>query len=193
MKRLLFMVAAACLLLTPLPMKTAASTDVSQQFLQELDNRLEQEISYYHEGSVKVLDALTMDGEVTKTISTDDPVTEENEEKVETYQSNFTIALVEFQEKRDGFIYYDKTELYFWDNENNEFLTFSNIAKNERASDFFENYSESLHKEMQLTSLIIFMIMLSIVIAVPVLITLFFAPARSTFTKTPFYHNQLNL
>jgi len=164
-------------------MKTAASTEVSQQFLEALDSKLAQEVSYYHEGSVEVLDALTMDGEVTKTI----------EDNVETYESNFTIAYVEFQEKRDGFIYYDKTELYYWDNEKNEFLTFSNVAKNERASDFFESYSKALHKDMQITSLIIFMAMLAILIGVPIILTIVFAPSRSTFTETQFYQNQLDL
>ncbi|WP_243290480.1 hypothetical protein [Bacillus sp. FJAT-47783] len=175
MKRYIFIVVTV-LLLVVLPMSTTASSSVSTNFVQALENHLQLNNSYYDEGSFTVLDSLTMNGTISKTSG----------EEVTEYEGNFTVAFVEFQEKRDGFIYFTKTELHIWDNENEEFLSLSNISKNEHAKNFFASYATALQKEMQPGSLLLFMIMLAIVILTPVSLMLFVTPSWSTYT-TSFY------
>lgn len=178
MKRYIFIVVTAILLMVP--MSATASSAISTNFLQELESHLQQNNSYYDEGSFTVLDSLTMNGVISKTVWGE--VTE--------YEGNFTVAFVEFQEKRDGFIYFSKTEIHIWDNENEEFLSLSNISKNEHAKNFFASYATALHKEMQAGTLLLFMIMLSIVILTPVFLMLFVTPSWSTYNTSTFFYNK---
>lgn len=178
MKRYIFL--CLLLLLVAFPFSAFAKTSISTEFHSALEDHLRNEVSYYDENSLTILDEFTTEGVVSKV---------EGDEIVE-YKSNFTIALVEFQQKRDGFIYFDKSELHIWDNDNKEFLSYSNIVKNEQAMDFFSSYIQTLHKEMQAGSLLIFMLMLAVVILFPLSIILFWAPSRSSATTNPFYYSE---
>ncbi|WP_226669487.1 hypothetical protein [Metabacillus litoralis] len=180
MKKLSALFLTICfILLTPLHITHAENESVSKEFKSKLEEKLQNEVNYYNKGSVQFEKALTMDGKIFKLISADDPETEENEEKTEEYNSNFTMAFVKYEQKRDSLFYFDKYDLYYYDNSKNEFLILSNIVQNEAAEKFFTEQSEGLHKEIQVPSLILSLVMLSMLFIFPLLIMIFHNKAKA--------------
>ena len=95
------------------------------------------------------------------------------------------MALVKYEQKRDTLFYFDKYDLYYYDNEKNEFLILSNIVQNEKAEQFFNEQSEGLHKDIQIPSLILAMVMLSMLFIFPILIMTFHNKSKA---KSHLYH-----
>jgi len=176
MKRLIFMCMIIFFMISP--STSAAKSEISPSFSEALEKHLRAEVSYYDENSFVVLDEMTTNGTVTKV----------NGDEITEYESNFTIAFVSFEEKRDGFIYFDKRELHIWDNNNQEFLSYSNITQNEIAMDFYSSYIQTTEKEMNPWSLFLFMLMLTSIIIIPMWIVLFVTPSRSSFNSNPFLY-----
>lgn len=63
--------------------------------------------------------------------------------------------------------------LYYYENEKNEFLILSNIVQNEEAEKFFNEQKKDYKKKLNLPSLILAMVMLSMLFIFPNLIMTF--------------------
>jgi hypothetical protein len=184
MKHLITLVCTVFFVLAPFFSTQAAGDGITEDFQNKLEERLQNEVNYYNKGSFEIDQALTMDGQIIKLISADDPKTEENEEKTEEYQSNFTIALVKYEQKRDSIFYFDNYDLFYYDNDKQEFLILSNIVQNKEAEAFFTEQISSVQKEVQPLSLILAIAMISLILIVPILIVIFHNKSNSTIPPT---------
>jgi hypothetical protein len=167
------------ILLFLLPSFTLANGD-SSSFTSALEERLESSDSYYDKNSVTIIDSVSIKGEVFKVVTKDNPETPEDETETETYESTIIAALVEFQQVRDSIFKFDKTEVYFYDLDNNEFLEVSNVIGNPEVERFNNVNSENVHKEITLFSslLVIFLIGIACFL-VPILIFMFHGTSGS--------------
>jgi hypothetical protein len=68
-----------------------------QDFKGALEKQMENTVHYYHEDSAEIKDFIAVNGDVVKTIQTDDSSTPENEEKIEEYSSRVAVAFVEYE------------------------------------------------------------------------------------------------
>lgn len=180
MKRMkyLFCLAGTILLLcilSPTVIKASMPSEIQAEFSKALEEQLKTTINYYYENSGTIIDSMHMPkANIMKILETDDPDTPENEEKIEEYQADIAVAFVEFEQQRDTIFFFKKTEMYYYDLENEEFLTASNVFLNEEVKDFFNSYVKDLGKHITPMSVVITIgaIMVSILL-IPLLIMIF--------------------
>jgi hypothetical protein len=180
MKRMkyLFCLAGTILLLcilSPTVIKASMPSEIQAEFSKALEEQLKTTINYYYENSGTIIDSMHMPkANIMKILETDDPDTPENEEKIEEYQADIVAAFVEFEQQRDTIFFFKKTEMYYYDLENEEFLTASNVFLNEEVKDFFNSYVKDLGKHITPMSVVITIgvIMVSILF-IPLLIMIF--------------------
>jgi hypothetical protein len=180
MKRMkyLFCLAGTILLLcilSPTVIKASMPSEIQAEFSKALEEQLKTTINYYYENSGTIIDSMHMPkANIMKILETDDPDTPENEEKIEEYQADIVAAFVEFEQQRDTIFFFKKTEMYYYDLENEEFLTASNVFLNEEVKDFFNSYVKELGKHITPMSVVITIgvIMVSILF-IPLLIMIF--------------------
>ncbi|WP_442595796.1 hypothetical protein [Neobacillus sp. D3-1R] len=149
-----------------------ATSKESDTFLKELEKKLQNDNTYYHENTVSLEQVISFKGDVTKVIKQDDPKTEENEEKVEVYPSTIIIALADYEEIRGHLFTFEKKDFYYYDAEKNEFLTNPNVIQNKQAEEFFKKYAESVGKEKTFLTNFLITFILFILVMVPWLIGL---------------------
>lgn len=140
-------------------------------FKKDLEEKLLESESYYNKQSVTLGEYETFPGEVTKITTTDDPDTPENEEETESYETNIVVAVVEYRLVRDKIFYSDKSDLYFYDLDNKEFLTYSDVFQNEKADSFFKSHIGNLHTNMTLWSKLIITLFIMGTCFIPFLLT----------------------
>lgn len=172
----IFLISGILLLifLNPFNAKAEMSTEGKGEFTKALNSLLKDTINYYHDNSITTLDVLQKEqADVVKVVKTDDPDTPENEEVIEEYQSDIFVALVEYEQKRDTFFTFKKKEMYYYDLENDQFLSPSSVFLNEEVEDFFQKNIESLGKHITPVSLIIAIIMISFIVLVPLVLMVF--------------------
>ncbi|WP_075981289.1 hypothetical protein [Bacillus massilinigeriensis] len=143
------------------------------EFAKALEDSLKDTINYYHENSSVILDSVDIQGNVFKTISADDPDTEENEEKTEEYTSHIIAGYIEYEQKRDSLFIFKKKDVYYYDLDKKEFLTASNVFGNEEIKSFFQKYMHHLEKEITPLSSTIAMIFISSILIFPLIILIF--------------------
>ncbi len=150
-------------------------------FLLALDEYLQDKDSYYKNGSVKVVDGIDLDGTVRKIMKADDPSTKENEEVVEEYTAKIAVALVEFNQIRDQIFAFKKTDFYYFDLENQEFLKANDVFINEEVKSFFQLNMDQINKELTTVSTTLLLLLIfSTYIFIPLLIMIFHNRGRST-------------
>ena len=149
-------------------------------FLLALDEHLKNNDSYYKKGSVTMVDGIDLDGTVRKILKTDDPNTEENEEVVEEYPAKIAVALVEFNQIRDRIFAFKKTDFYYYDLENQEFLKANDVFINEEIKRFFQLNMDQINKELTTFANTLLLLLISTIIIVPLLIMIFHNKGRST-------------
>ncbi len=143
-------------------------------FSEKLESSLQSSENYYDEHTINILDAFQMEGEVVKVLQPDDPLTDEDEMKTEVSQSTITVAYVEFLKKRDSIFFFKKKEIFFYDTEKGQFLTFSNVSGNEEIKEYFDEHVHELKTTMQMSSLITYLVLLfAFVLIIPLLIISF--------------------
>ncbi|KAB2334710.1 hypothetical protein F7731_13115 [Cytobacillus depressus] len=150
------------------------------ELLKALEEQLRDTVHYYHQDSVKIMDGSNFQGTVLKVTKKDDPKTEENEEVIEEYQANLAIAFVEFKLIRDRLFFFEKTEFYYYDLDNKEFLASSQVFGNDEVQTFFDHYKNDVHKKLTLSSEILLLFLISFIITVPLFIMIFHNKGRST-------------
>ncbi|MCA1031678.1 hypothetical protein LCL95_11640 [Bacillus timonensis] len=153
-----------CLLAFPRFEFTAAE---DQNLTDALNSKLKETVNYYDANSVKIVDSVSLKGEVFKVLMKDNPDTEENEEKIEKYQSNIIALLVEYQKKRDHIFYFDKTDIYYYDLDKNEFLILPNVIQNKEIEEFFSENLDNLHTSMQITTTFLSVLFIFLFIVIP--------------------------
>ncbi|WP_108670695.1 hypothetical protein [Peribacillus acanthi] len=143
----------------------------STKYSSTMEKYLEETIHYYHDNSMNTIALKEVnDGTVTKILRVDDPLTEEDEERIEEYKSDLVIAFVEFEQVRDSIFYFTKKDFLYYDKKRDEFLLPGNVLGNNEVKEFFNKYLEDMGKEMQTASLIKFMVMLFLALFIPVVI-----------------------
>lgn len=168
-------------LLSALFFNTAGASDIEKGFEGEIEKQLQNNVNYYNENSFTVIDAYGMQGEVTKIVTPDDPSTSENEEVIEEYSSHIGIVFLEFEEKRDDLFIFKKKDFYYYDFDNEEFLTASNVLANDSIREFFDMYADDLEKKITPFSKLLFLFFLSFIITVPLFIMIFHNRGRSKY------------
>lgn len=149
------------------------------KFSKALEEQLRNSEHYYHHDSARLVDGLSFQGTVIKILKTDDPETEENEEAIEEYTANLAVAFVKLEHLRDDLFVFNKTEFYYYDLDNGEFLTLSNVFANEEVKPFFDTYKNDIKKKLSLSSEILLLLCLSSLLIVPLLIMIFHNKGRS--------------
>jgi hypothetical protein len=144
----------------------------SDNFLNDLEKKLQTENAYYHKNTVIFEETISFQGEVTKITKQDDPKTEANEQELEKYQANLIVGLAKYQEIRGNLFTFDKKEFYFYDVDKKEFLTSQNVIQNKQAEDFFQQYMKSTGKEKSTFTEVMIALLMLILIFVPWLIAL---------------------
>jgi hypothetical protein len=144
----------------------------SDNFLNDLEGKLQKENAYYHKNTVTFDETISFQGEVTKVIKQDDPKTEANEQELETYQANLMVGLAKYQEIRGNLFTFDKKEFFFYDVDKEEFLTSQNVIQNKQAEDFFQQYMKSTGIEKSTFTEILIALLMLILIFIPWLIAL---------------------
>ncbi|MBY0124288.1 hypothetical protein [Bacillus sp. S/N-304-OC-R1] len=150
------------------------------QFIKALEEQLRGSEHYYHQNSARIVDGLTFQGTVLKVLKTDVPETEENEEVIEENTANLVVAFVKLEHLRDELFVFNKTEFYYYNLDNGEFLTLSNVYGNDEVKSFFDTYKNDIKKKLSLSSEILLLILISSLIIVPLLIMIFHNKGRST-------------
>lgn len=173
----LFSIVGAMLLLIvmiPLEAKAEMETDITNKFTIALNKKLKESVNYYHDNSIKIVDSIQKaKADITKNIQIDDPNTPENEEVTEKYQADIAVAFVEFKQKRDSLFFFRKSEVYYYDLENGEFLTLSNLSLNGEVKEFFQSHFSNFGKHITPLSLVFAMVLISAILIVPFLIMIF--------------------
>ncbi|MFZ3590075.1 hypothetical protein ACOI1C_12535 [Bacillus sp. DJP31] len=140
-----------------------------EKFSNYVENRTKGLENYYDENSVKILKSLQMDGTVYKLVTQDDPATPEDETVTEEYQSGIVAAVIDYQLKRDTLFKFDKQEIVFYGVDKDEQLSLSNVEQNEELSNFYNEYSGTLHTKMQpFSTALIFFLIFTFIVALPV-------------------------
>ncbi|WLR41255.1 hypothetical protein LC087_09905 [Bacillus carboniphilus] len=164
-----------CFLLFFVPLAVSAdSNSVDNTLRSELNEKLSNEVNYYNEGTVKVKDWKTANGEIIEN------VTDENGVETKPYNSKVTIMYVEYQTVRDQIVYFDKTGLFIWDHNKEKFLTLSNISNIPEIKEFFTNYSGELHTNLQISSQIIIISMILFIFIIPLIQAFILTPKKAT-------------
>ncbi|RBP91243.1 hypothetical protein DFO70_10821 [Cytobacillus firmus] len=159
----------------------AKAADAEKEFEDILEEQLRSTVHYYSEDSFSVIDAYGIQGQVTKIVTSDDPQTSENEEEIEEYSSHIGIVFLELEQKRDGLFIFKKKDFLYYDYDNNEFLTASNVLGNESIRDFFELYADDIEKNITPFSKFLILFFLSFIITVPLFIMIFHNRGQSKF------------
>jgi hypothetical protein len=144
----------------------------SDNFLENLEGKLQTENAYYHKNTVTFEDTISFQGEVTKVIKQDDPNTDANEQELEKHQANLMIGLAKYKEIRGNLFTFDKKELYFYDVDKEEFLTSQNVIQNKQADDFFQEHMKSTGTEKSTFTEVLIALLMLILIFIPWLIAL---------------------
>ncbi|MCM3708614.1 MULTISPECIES: hypothetical protein [Cytobacillus] len=152
---------------------TAKADDAEKEFEDILEDQIRSTVHYYSEDSFSVIDAYGMQGKVTKTVTSDDPQTSENEEVIEEYTSHIGIVFLEMEQKRDGLFKFKKKDFFYYDFDKKEFLTASNVLGNESIREFFERYVDDIEKSITPFSKLLLLFFLSFIITVPLFIMIF--------------------
>lgn len=156
------------------------ASEGSSSFTKALEERLESASSYNDPNTVTIVDSISLKGEVFKVVTKDNPETPEDETETETYESTIIAALVEYQQVRDSIFKFNKTEIYYYDLDNNEFLEVSNVIGNPEFETFNNENSENVHKEITpFSSTLVILLILSACFLVPVLIFMFHGTSGS--------------
>lgn len=149
-------------------------------FTGALDEKLSEE-SYYHKGSVNVIDSLSKEVEIMKVVSTDNPDTDEDESEIKTYTSNVTVGIVEYKLKRDSIFFLKRQEIFFYDTDNKEFLMFSDVANDADIEAFYNKYSDDVNSSIAgTTSLLNILLIVGVILIAPLLIMIFHTKAIPT-------------
>ncbi|WP_421381271.1 hypothetical protein ACOJQI_19670 [Bacillus salacetis] len=160
--------------------KKANAAGEAEYFPQKLEEYLRKAEFYYHKNSLKVMDTLELDGVVDKIVQVDDPATPENEEKTETYNAKIMVGYGEFREQRDTIFFFGKKDVFFYDVDNDIFLTFGEVAGNEEVSSFFDQYKDDLKSKLLTSSLVKMLLLLFVtVILWPLFIILYWRRSNS--------------
>lgn len=159
----------------PSSIEASMPSEVSTEFSNAIEEQISNTVNYYHKNSSTVLDSLYMQkADVMKILETDDPSTEENEEKIEEYQADIVVGFVEFEQQKDTIFFFKKTEIYYYDLENDEFLTASNVFINEEVKDFFNSHVDGLGKHITPMSITIASVLILFsLLCIPLLILIF--------------------
>ncbi|CAM3462840.1 hypothetical protein [Cytobacillus oceanisediminis] len=168
-------------LLSVLFLNPAGAAEVEKGYEEELEKQLRKTVHYYNENSFTVIDAYGMQGEVTKIVTPDDPSTSENEEVIEEYSSHIGVVFLELEQKRDDLFIFKKKDFYYYDFDNEEFLTATNVLGNDSIREFFDMYVDDLEKKMSPLSKLLFLFFLSFIITVPLFIMIFHNRGRSKY------------
>lgn len=182
MKKMTLLITLASFVILLLPKNFSAADLNSEQrstFSRSLEEHNQNMVNNYHDHSTVILDSMIDRVTVTKILSTDDPKTPENEEKIQEYESNVITAFVQYQKQRDSIFYIEKTDMIFYDIEKNEFLLSGNVLANDSVKTFFQNYAKDLKSEITPLSITIFMILISALLAIPVSIMIFGEKGRN--------------
>lgn len=158
---------------------TSIITDRDHEFAQALETYLNDTINYYHKNSSKILDSINLQGNVIKTIQTDDPKTPENEEKTEEYTSHIITGYIEYEQKRDKLFVFKKRDVYYYDLDKKEFLAANNVFGNPEIKAFFQKYMHHLDKTMTPFSSTLAMILISSILIIPFLIMISYDQGNS--------------
>ncbi|QOR68270.1 hypothetical protein IM538_09290 [Cytobacillus suaedae] len=156
------------------------ASEGSSSFTKALEERLDSASSYYDENSVTIVDSISLKGEVFKVVTKDNRDTPEDETETETYESTIIAALVEYQQVRDSIFKFNKTEIYYYDLDNSEFLEVSNVIGNPEFEAFTNENTEKVHKEITpFSSTLAILLILIACFLVPVLIFMFHGTSGS--------------
>ncbi|QED49147.1 hypothetical protein [Cytobacillus dafuensis] len=153
---------------------------LQSEFLKALEDHLKSSVNYYYPNSAKIIDDIYFQGNVMKVLKTDDPKTEENEEKIEEYSSNITVAFIELEQQRDSMFIFKKADFYYYDLDKKEVLTSSQVFSNPEVKTFFDTYKDDINKKLSLFSEILLLFIISFLITVPILIMVFHNKGRSS-------------
>lgn len=157
----------------------AKAADAEKEFEDILEEQLRSTVHYYSENSFSVIDAYGMQGQVTKIVTSDDPLTSENEEVIEEYTSHIGIVFLELEQKRDDLFIFKKKDYFYYDFDKKEFLTASNVLGNESIREFFERYVDKIEKSITPFSKLLLLFFISFIITVPLAIMIFQNRGRS--------------
>ncbi|WP_456273397.1 hypothetical protein [Bacillus sp. AK031] len=140
--------------------KKAGAASEAEVFPEKLEGYLQKAEYYYQTNSLELLDTMQMDGVVDKIVQVDNPETPENEEKTERYNSTLIIGYADYLEKRDTIFFFNVKDVFFYDAENDIFLTYGEVSANEEIRAFFDVYKDGLNKQMLMGSLLKMLILL---------------------------------
>jgi hypothetical protein len=171
----------AILLLLVLFINPAGASEVERGYEEELEKQLRKTVHYYNENSFEVIDAYGMQGKVTKIVTPDDPSTSENEEVNEEYSSHIGVVFLELEQERDDLFIFKKKDFYYYDFDNEEFLTATNVLGNDSIREFFDIYVDDLEKRITPFSKFLLLFFLSFIITVPLSIMIFHNRGRSKY------------
>ena len=170
MKKLISLIIMALLLMvTTVPAFAAES--VSEEVYKGMEERISGSYSYYDEGSAEVKDSQTF---TTNQVDQDGNVVGEIQLKV---------MFVEFNEVRDSIFFYTGHELLYYDETNQQFIDASSIELTNEITAFTDQYSKETGKHFNTSSQVLYIILLSFVVIVPILIMLFHNTGRSYITN----------
>lgn len=162
---------------------TAALADTSagiNQFKQSLNKQMIDSNHQYVKNTVSIVDAIELNGNVTKVLKADDPSTPENEENVEKYQTNLIAVLAEVKEERDGIFHFSKKALYYYDVDHDEFLKFGDVFENPEIDAFFNKNVGEVHKTFTVGTQILNLVLILSVFVLAYSIYIFHNENRTT-------------
>ncbi|HWO76762.1 MAG TPA: hypothetical protein VNM69_12805 [Bacillus sp. (in: firmicutes)] len=160
---------ALLLMVTTVPAFAAVS--VSEEVYKALEERISGSFSYYDGGSAEVKDRQTF---TTNQVDKEGNVVGEIE---------VDVMFVEFNEVRDNIFYYTGHELLYYDATNKQFIDTASIELTDEITAFTDQYSDETGKHFNTSSQVLYIILLSSVVIVPVLIMIFHNSGRSYITN----------
>ncbi|MET3698534.1 hypothetical protein SAMN05877753_109174 [Bacillus oleivorans] len=170
MKKLASLIIMALLLMvTAVPAFAAVS--VSEEVYKGLEDRIGGSFSYYDQGSAEVKDL--------QSFSTNQVDKEGNV----IGEIQLDIMFVEFNEVRDNIFFYTGHELLYYDQTNKQFIDSATIEVTDEIEAFTKSYSDETGKHFNTSSQVLYIILLSSVVIVPVLIMIFHNTGRSYITN----------
>jgi hypothetical protein len=176
MKKLLSVLFLLSFLFVSVASAQTISPEDTKDFRMNLNEKFMKEIHQYRDNSIQIIDMISLEGEVTK----DNTNKERNVKQRDKYTSSLIVALVEFEQEHDDFVFLKSRELYYYDLDHEEFLTYSNVYTNKEVESFFDQHRTHTGKEISNMSMAIFLLCLSTLLIVPILLMIFHNKSNSS-------------
>ncbi|MEK5173511.1 hypothetical protein NST63_09965 [Heyndrickxia sp. FSL W8-0496] len=161
MKRLGFLI-----FLTLLLVSFSSTTVLGEgSMLEDINKALKDEVTYYDNHSVNVIDS----------IETNVPVMENKKET----DKNVKVLFVAFKEVRGDIYFWDNSQIYYYDIDNNQIVNSADVLGNKATSEFLKNHENVGEKKLRTGSFLLLMSSIFLLILAPVIIAFFHNGSRS--------------